>query len=46
MDAQRKKGFGINGCIVDKVVIGGGKLTSLELGKRITKPEEIKVTAR
>jgi hypothetical protein len=46
VDSARSKGFGINGCIVDRVTIGRGKLVSVEISKNILRLNEMKITTK
>jgi hypothetical protein len=46
VDRERRKAFGINGCIVDHVAIEDGKPVSLLMTKHILKPEELKVVSK
>jgi hypothetical protein len=46
VDSERQKAFGINGCIVEKVVVNEGKVVSFLIPKQILKLEEMKITLK
>jgi hypothetical protein len=43
VDSERQKAFGINGCVIEKVVVKEGKVVSFLIPKQILKLEEMKI---
>nr|MDO8135961.1 hypothetical protein [Candidatus Njordarchaeum guaymaensis] len=46
VDGKRSKGFGINGCIVDRVTVRGGRIVSIEISKNILRLNEMKIVTK
>jgi len=46
VDIKRGRGFGINGCIVDRVTVAVGKIVSIEISKNILRLNEMKIVTK